>query len=123
MATHYTTSRNIKSIQMISVVTFVSSLLNSSLQPLERKNLIYILVPWSQPFMKLFYSTSQLEMLYCGSGRDRTYSALRQQIVIGGVYDTPTLPTYFQSAIYDSLLCYYSLSRLSNCGADPFFFL
>ena len=31
---------------------------------------------------------------FCGSGRIRTYSALRQQI--------------------------YSLSRLSNCGADPF---
>ena len=57
--------------------------------------------------------------IYSGSGRDRTYSALRQQIVIGEVYDTPILPIYFQSAIYDSLLCYYSLSRLSNCGADP----
>ena len=43
--------------------------------------------------MKLFYSTSQLEMLLCGSGRNRTYSAIKQQI--------------------------YSLSRLSNCGADP----
>ena len=39
--------------------------------------------------------------------------------MIGGAYDTPILPTYFQSAIFDSLLCYYSLSRLSNCGADP----
>ena len=55
-----------------------------------------------------------------GSGRIRTYSAIRQQIVIGGAYDVPILPTYFQSAIFDSLLCYYSLSRLSNCGADPY---
>ena len=55
----------------------------------------------------------------CGNGVNRTLSALRQQIVIGGVYDTPILPTNFQSAICDSLLCYYSLSRLSNCGAFP----
>ena len=59
----------------------------------------------------------------CGSGRNRTYSALRQQIVIGGVYDTPILPTNFQSAICDSLLCYYSLSHLSNCGALPIYYL
>ena len=45
-------------------------------------------------YLKLFHIAPQLEMLYCGSGRDRTYSALQQQI--------------------------YSLSRLSNCGADPY---
>ena len=41
--------------------------------------------------------------------------------MIGGVYDTPKLPTNFKSSIFDSLLCYYSLSRLSNCGAVPIF--
>ena len=44
-------------------------------------------------YLKLFHIAPQLEMLYCGSGRDRTYSALRQQI--------------------------YSLPRLSNFGALP----
>ena len=55
----------VKSIQTISVVTFVSSLLDSSLQPLMNEELyqyFYILV--SNHFMKLFYNVSQLEMLF-----------------------------------------------------------
>lgn len=45
------------------------------------------------------YYKLEKNISYSGSGRNRTYSALRQQIEIGGVYDTPILPTYFQSAI------------------------
>ena len=35
-----------KNIQMISVVTFVGTPMDSSLHPLERKFLIYIYTPW-----------------------------------------------------------------------------
>ena len=45
--THFATLR--KSIQTISVVTFVRTLMDSSLHPLERKFLIYIYTPWFHP--------------------------------------------------------------------------
>ena len=66
-STNSTTPRKkkYKSIQTISVVTFVSSLMDSSLQPLVKLELyqyFYILV--SNHFMKLFYNVSQLEMLF-----------------------------------------------------------
>ena len=95
-ATNYATSRKKHSNDFRSHVCKVLSI-DLSLYPLATKEPYpYSCTLVSIHLMKLFYSTTQLDMLLCGSGRIRTYSALRQQI--------------------------YSLSRLSNCGALPYIY-
>ena len=79
---------------MNSVVTSVGSTDRFiALSTSNERTLSIFLYLIFNPFYETIYSTTQLDMLLCGSGRIRTYSARRQQI--------------------------YSLSRLSNCGADP----
>ena len=81
---------------MISVVTFVESLMDSTVHPLTNQRLLSIFLHLrTTPFCRTILQCIPTWDAFCGSGRIRTYSVSRQQI--------------------------YSLSRLSNCGADPNF--
>ena len=106
---------------MISVVTFVGSLLDSSpavqccrSNHSYRKNLIYILASSSQLYrIRLLYNAPQLEMLLCGSGRNRTYSAIGNRLRL----EECMILRYFQPISNQRFMTVYSV--ITVCPASP----